>query len=113
MLPLWFKAFFVSDLSAAGPYYNDNMPSIDIVISNKLGLHARAAAKLTQVAGRFKSEIYIARAGQRVNAKSIMGVMMLAAGLGITVTVDAEGEDAAEALEAIERLFENKFGEAE
>ena len=89
------------------------MPSIDIVISNKLGLHARAAAKLTQVAGRFKSEIYIARAGQRVNAKSIMGVMMLAAGLGITVTVDAEGDDADEALDTIQRLFDNKFGEAE
>lgn len=89
------------------------MPSIEIVISNKLGLHARAAAKLTQVAGRFQSEIYIARANQRVNAKSIMGVMMLAAGLGITVTVDAEGEDADEALGAIRRLFENKFGEAE
>ncbi len=89
------------------------MPSIDIVISNKLGLHARAAAKLTQVAGRFQSEVYIARGDQRVNAKSIMGVMMLAAGLGITVTVDAEGEDAHEALEAIQRLFENKFGEPE
>lgn len=89
------------------------MPSIDIVISNKLGLHARAAAKLTQVAGRFKSEVYIARAGQRVNAKSIMGVMMLAAGLGITVTVDAEGDDANEALDAIQNLFENKFDEAE
>lgn len=90
-----------------------NMPSIDIVISNKLGLHARAAAKLTQVAGRFKSEIYIARAGQRVNAKSIMGVMMLAAGLGTTVTVDAEGEDQDDALVAIRQLFENKFGEPE
>ena len=89
------------------------MPSIDIVISNKLGLHARAAAKLTQVAGRFQSEIYIARADKRVNAKSIMGVMMLAAGLGITVTVDAEGNDADEALDAIARLFENKFGEPE
>jgi len=89
------------------------MPSIDIVISNKLGLHARAAAKLTQVAGRFQSEVYIARADQRVNAKSIMGVMMLAAGLGITVTVDAEGEDAQEALDAIQQLFENKFGEPE
>lgn len=90
-----------------------NMPSIDIVISNKLGLHARAAAKLTQVAGCFKSEIYIARAGQRVNAKSIMGVMMLAAGLGTTVTVDTEGEDEQEALEAVRQLFENKFGEPE
>jgi len=89
------------------------MPSIDIVISNKLGLHARAAAKLTQTAGRFRSEVYIARGSQRVNAKSIMGVMMLAAGLGITVTVDAEGEDADAALEAIRTLFENKFGEQE
>lgn len=89
------------------------MPSIDIVISNKLGLHARAAAKLTQVAGRYRSEVYIARGTQRVNAKSIMGVMMLAAGMGITVTVDAEGEDAEEALEAIRQLFENKFGEQE
>ena len=89
------------------------MPSIDIVISNKLGLHARAAAKLTQTAGRFKSEIHIARGGQRVNAKSIMGVMMLAAGLGVTVTVDAEGVDCAEALQAIEQLFSDKFGEAE
>ncbi|HLV28893.1 MAG TPA: HPr family phosphocarrier protein [Burkholderiaceae bacterium] len=89
------------------------MPSIDIVITNKLGLHARAAAKLTQTAGRFQSEVYIARGTQRVNAKSIMGVMMLAAGLGVTVTVDAEGEDAAAALEAIQHLFENKFGEQE
>ncbi len=89
------------------------MPTIDIVISNKLGLHARAAAKLTQVAGRYQSEIYIARAGRRVNAKSIMGVMMLAAGLGVTVTVDAEGDDADEALDAIRHLFEDKFGEQE
>lgn len=89
------------------------MPSIDIVISNKLGLHARAAAKLTQTAGRFKSEIYIARGNQRVNAKSIMGVMMLAAGLGTTVTVDAEGEDARDALDVIQHLFDNKFGELE
>jgi len=89
------------------------MPSIDIVISNKLGLHARAAAKLTQVAGRFRSEVYIARGRQRVNAKSIMGVMMLAAGLGVTVTVDAEGEDAQTALDAIQQLFDDKFGEHE
>lgn len=87
------------------------MPSIDIVISNKLGLHARAAAKLTQVAGRYKSEIFIARGAQRVNAKSIMGVMMLAAGLGVTVTVDAEGPDQDQALEDIRRLFDDKFGE--
>lgn len=89
------------------------MPSIDLVISNKLGLHARAAAKLTQLAGRFKSDIYIARGAQRVNAKSIMGVMMLAAGLGVTVKIDAQGEDEAQALQDIRMLFESKFGERE
>lgn len=87
------------------------MRSIDIVISNKLGLHARAAAKLTQLAGGFNSEIYITRDTQRVNAKSIMGVMMLAAGLGVTVRVDATGDDADQALAEIQALFENKFGE--
>lgn len=89
------------------------MPSIDIVVSNKLGLHARASAKLTQLASRFSSDVFIARAGKRVNAKSIMGVMMLAAGRGTTVTVDAEGPDAEEALQAIEALFNDKFGEGE
>ncbi|MCQ9616472.1 HPr family phosphocarrier protein [Paenalcaligenes niemegkensis] len=89
------------------------MPSIDIIISNKLGLHARAAAKLTQLASQYKSEIFIARQQQRVNAKSIMGVMMLAAGLGVTVTLDAEGDDAEQALEAIKILFDDKFGENE
>ena len=69
------------------------MPQIDIVVSNKLGLHARAAAKLTQLAGQFKSDIHIAKGAKRVNAKSIMGVMMLAAGMGSTVTVDAVGDD--------------------
>ncbi|NLJ62236.1 MAG: HPr family phosphocarrier protein [Alcaligenaceae bacterium] len=87
------------------------MPSIDIVISNKLGLHARAASKLTQLASQFQSDIHIARGAQRVNAKSIMGVMMLAAGLGVTVTVDAEGADAEQALAQIEQLFADKFGE--
>jgi phosphocarrier protein len=89
------------------------MPSIDIIISNKLGLHARAAAKLTQLAGKFRSDIYIARGAQRVNAKSIMGVMMLAAGLGVTVKVDAVGEDADQALQDIRSLFNSKFGEQE
>ncbi len=89
------------------------MPSIDIVISNKLGLHARAAAKLTQLAGKFGSDIFIARGAQRVNAKSIMGVMMLAAGLGVTVKVDATGGDAEQALLDIQSLFNNKFGEQE
>lgn len=90
------------------------MPSIDIVVSNKLGLHARAAAKLTQLASRFtQTEVFIARGAQRVNAKSIMGVMMLAAGLGVTVTVDAEGPDADTALAEIMALFDNKFGEGQ
>lgn len=87
------------------------MPSVDIVISNKLGLHARAAAKLTELAGQFQSDIHVARAEQRVNAKSIMGVMMLAAGLGVEITVDAEGPDADQALAAISQLFADKFGE--
>ncbi|MFT0548140.1 HPr family phosphocarrier protein [Allopusillimonas ginsengisoli] len=89
------------------------MATIDIVISNKLGLHARAAAKLTQLASKFSSEIFIARGAQRVNAKSIMGVMMLAAGMGVTVKVDATGEDAEQALRDIKALFDGKFGEHE
>lgn len=92
---------------------SDTMPSIDIIISNKLGLHARASAKLTQLASRFDSEVFIARASKRVNAKSIMGVMMLAAGKGTTVTLDAEGPDADQALNQIEALFNDKFGEGE
>ncbi len=89
------------------------MQTVDIVITNKLGLHARAAAKLTQLAAQFESEIFISRAEQRVNAKSIMGVMMLAAGKGVTVTLDADGTDAEAALEAIKDLFDDKFGEGE
>ena len=89
------------------------MASIDITIINKLGLHARAAAKLTQLAGKFSSEIHISRGAKRVNAKSIMGVMMLAAGLGVTVTVDAAGPDADQALTEIEALFNDRFGEGE
>lgn len=90
------------------------MPSVDIVIRNKLGLHARAAAKLTQLASRYTDcEIFIARGAQRVNAKSIMGVMMLAAGLGVTVTVDASGPNAEDAITEIQNLFDNKFGEKE
>lgn len=87
------------------------MKSIEIVVSNKLGLHARAAAKLTQLASTFASEIHISRDGQRVNAKSIMGVMMLAAGMGVSVTVDAAGDDAEQALEQIAALFDSRFGE--
>jgi phosphocarrier protein len=89
------------------------MPEIDIAVSNKLGLHARAAAKLTKLAGQFDSDIFIARDARRVNAKSIMGVMMLAAGKGTVVQVHAEGGDAEVALEAIKELFDDKFGEGE
>jgi phosphocarrier protein len=89
------------------------MPDLDIVVSNKLGLHARAAAKLTQLAGQFNSEIFISKGAQRVNAKSIMGVMMLAAGIRTQVNVQAIGSDADRALEAIKKLFDDKFGEGE
>ena len=89
------------------------MISREFRISNKLGLHARPSAQLTQVAGKFASEVYIAKNGRRVNAKSIMGVMMLAAGPGSTVTVDAEGPDEEQAVEAIGALIVGRFGEHE
>ena len=85
----------------------------EIKVVNKLGLHARASAKLTQLASTFKSAVFITRNARRVNAKSIMGVMMLAAGLGSTVELEAEGEDEARAMEAIEKLFADRFGEGE
>jgi len=89
------------------------VPKVDAAIVNKLGLHARASAKLTQVANTFKSEVWLSRNGRRVNAKSIMGVMMLAAGKGASVTVEAEGADADAALRAIRQLIADKFGEGE
>ncbi|MFZ4712000.1 MAG: HPr family phosphocarrier protein [Zwartia sp.] len=89
------------------------MAQLEIVVSNKLGLHARAAAKLTQLAGQFSGEIFIAKGAQRVNAKSIMGVMMLAAGIGSTVKLEASGSDAEQALQAIQALFDDKFGEGQ
>lgn len=89
------------------------MPIIDVIISNKLGLHARAAAKLTQLASSFSSDIFISRGAQRVNAKSIMGVMMLAAGLGVKVKIEANGTDENQALDDIQALFANNFGEPE
>ena len=88
------------------------MASSELTIVNKLGLHARASAKLTQVANGFKSEVWLSRNGRRVNAKSIMGVMMLAAGMGALVTVEAEGADADAALRAIRQLIADKFGES-
>jgi phosphocarrier protein HPr len=84
-----------------------------ITITNKLGLHARASAKLTQTASRFQSGVFLARNGRRVNAKSIMGVMMLAAGLGSTLELETDGPDEEVALAAIEALFNDKFGEGE
>jgi phosphocarrier protein HPr len=85
----------------------------EIEIINKLGLHARASAKLTQTASRFASEVWIARASRRVNAKSIMGVMMLAASKGTTVELETSGADEAEAMSAMEALIKDKFGEGE
>jgi len=87
--------------------------SLDAEIVNKLGLHARAAAKLTHVASGFQSEIWLSRSGRRVNAKSIMGVMMLAAGRGTTVRIEAEGADAEAALAALGKLIAERFGEGE
>jgi phosphocarrier protein len=84
-----------------------------ISISNKLGLHARASAKLTKLASSFKCEIHVSRNGRRVNAKSIMGVMMLAAGMGSEVEIEADGADEQQAIEALRGLIEAKFGEGE
>ena len=89
------------------------MPSASAEIVNKLGLHARAAAKLTHLAGGFQSEIWISRSGRRVNAKSIMGVMMLAAGQRSTVLLEAEGPDAEQAIAALIKLIAERFGEGE
>jgi phosphocarrier protein len=82
-------------------------------ISNKLGLHARASAKLTKLAGSFPCEVWISRGERRVNAKSIMGVMMLAAGIGTEVTLETDGEREQQAMEALLALIADKFGEGE
>ena len=82
-------------------------------ISNKLGLHARASAKLTKLAGSYPCEVWLARGERRVNAKSIMGVMMLAAGMGTTVEIDVSGEREQEAMDALLALIADKFGEGE
>ncbi len=89
------------------------MQQLEIEISNKLGLHARASAKLTQLASKFQSEVWMARNGRRVNAKSIMGVMMLAAARGTTVTIETSGPDEEEAMSALLGLIKDKFGESE
>ena len=89
------------------------MHSVSAEIVNKLGLHARAAAKLTHLAGNYQCDIWISRSGRRVNAKSIMGVMMLAAGQGTSVLIEAEGADAAQAITALTKLIADRFGEGE
>ena len=85
----------------------------EVEIINKLGLHARASAKLTQVAGRFQASVWVGRSGRRVNAKSIMGVMMLAAAMGSKLVVETEGPDEAEAMAAVTQLIAGRFEEAE
>lgn len=85
----------------------------NIEIKNKLGLHARAAAKLVHVAARFKSDIKLQKGDEEVDGKSILGILLLAAGLGSTITVRADGEDEREALDAIEKLIDAKFDELE
>jgi len=89
------------------------MPRADVEIINKLGLHARASAKLTQLASSFGAEVWLERNGRRVNAKSIMGVMMLAAARGATITIETAGVDADNAFEQIKALIADRFGEEE
>ena len=89
------------------------MPSVEAEIVNRLGLHARAAAKLTLLASGYQCDLWLSRSGRRVNAKSIMGVMMLAAGQGTSVLLEAEGADAEQAIAALTKLIADKFGEGE
>jgi phosphocarrier protein len=89
------------------------MTKQELEIINKLGLHARASTKLTQVASRFASQIWLERNGRRVNAKSIMGVMMLAASKGSKILLETDGQDEAEAMQALTALINDKFGEGE
>jgi phosphocarrier protein len=88
------------------------MQQRDVEIVNKLGLHARPSAKLTQLASSFSSHVHMARNGRRINAKSIMGVMMLAAAKGSTVTLETDGVDEVAAIDALAALIESGFGEA-
>jgi phosphocarrier protein HPr len=89
------------------------MIKTSISISNKLGLHARASAKLTKLAGSFKSDVFMSRNDRRVNAKSIMGVMMLAAGIGSVVDIEVDGPDEEAAMAALTALINDKFGEGQ
>jgi phosphocarrier protein len=84
-----------------------------ITISNKLGLHARASAKFTKLASSFKCDVFLSRKDRRVNAKSIMGVMMLAAGIGIEVEIETQGPDEQQAMDALTALVNDKFGEGQ
>ncbi len=89
------------------------MQKTTVTISNKLGLHARASAKLTKLAGGFACNVHMSRNGRRINAKSIMGVMMLAAGMGSQVEIEADGADEAQALGALVALIDDRFGEGQ
>jgi phosphocarrier protein HPr len=89
------------------------MQKATVTISNKLGLHARASAKLTKLAGSFVCDVHMSRNGRRINAKSIMGVMMLAAGLGSEVDIETDGADEGPALQALVALVQDRFGEGE
>ena len=89
------------------------MHKTTVKISNKLGLHARASAKLTKLAGGFVCDVHMSRNGRRINAKSIMGVMMLAAGVGSEVEIETDGEDEAQALSALVALVDDRFGEGQ
>jgi phosphocarrier protein len=94
-------------------FQDEHMLQKETTIVNKLGLHARASAKLTQLAANYQAEIWMTRNGRRINAKSIMGVMMLAAGIGSTVTIETEGPDEQDAMEALLKLIADKFGEGQ
>ena len=89
------------------------MQKTSVTISNKLGLHARASAKLTKLAGGFACDVHMSRNGRRINAKSIMGVMMLAAGLGCEIEIETDGDDELQALHAIVALIDDRFGEGQ
>ena len=89
------------------------MIKTSVTISNKLGLHARASANLSKLAGSFPCEVWLSRGDRRVNAKSIMGVMMLAAGIGVTVTIETNGDQEQQAMDALVALMNDKFGEGE
>jgi phosphocarrier protein len=89
------------------------MQKTTVTISNKLGLHARASAKLTKLAGSFACDVHMSRNGRRINAKSIMGVMMLAAGMGTEVEIETNGTDEVRALQALVELINERFGEGE